>query len=174
MNPDGVHLNFARDPVLFIIRWTLNELPLLRIFTLFPLHHMTKHSCLRAKMKEENNCTQFSYWQRNSIIGTITSPSSNHIEKNIVYFDVTDVAWVNVFITKTCLFKYTENFTTKKKKWKFSDKKFWYFHVPAQNINCGYSLEPPQLGGSNEYPQSMFWADIRKLMYTPVNPSFII
>ena len=28
-------------------------------------------------------------------------------------------------ITKTCLFKYTENFTTK--KWKFSDKKFWYF-----------------------------------------------
>ena len=26
-------------------------------------------------------------------------------------------------ITKTCLFKYTENFTTK--KWKFPDKKFW-------------------------------------------------
>ena len=29
------------------------------------------------------------------------------------------------FITKTCLFKYTENFNTK--KWKFSDKKSWYF-----------------------------------------------
>ena len=28
-------------------------------------------------------------------------------------------------ITKTCLFKYIENFTTKKGK--FSDKKFWYF-----------------------------------------------
>ena len=28
-------------------------------------------------------------------------------------------------ITKTCLFKYTENFSTQ--KWKFSDKKFWYF-----------------------------------------------
>ena len=26
------------------------------------------------------------------------------------------------FITKTRLFKYTKNFTTKKKKWKFSDK----------------------------------------------------
>ena len=24
------------------------------------------------------------------------------------------------------------------------------------NIDCGYSLEPPQLGGSNVYPQSMF------------------
>ena len=26
----------------------------------------------------------------------------------------------------------------------------------AQNIDCGYSLEPPCRGGSNEYPQSMF------------------
>ena len=26
----------------------------------------------------------------------------------------------------------------------------------AQNRDCGYTLEPPQWGGSNEYPQSMF------------------
>ena len=26
----------------------------------------------------------------------------------------------------------------------------------AQNIDCGYTLEPPQRGGSNEYTQSMF------------------
>ena len=52
----------------------------------------------------------------------------------------------------------------------------------AENIDCGYSLEPPRRGGSNEYrrggsneyPQSMFWAQIRKIMYTPVNPSFTI
>ena len=30
------------------------------------------------------------------------------------------------------------------------------FHISAQNIDCGYSLELPQRGGSNEYPQSMF------------------
>ena len=30
------------------------------------------------------------------------------------------------------------------------------FHISAQNIDCGYSLEPPRRGGSNEYPQSMF------------------
>ena len=30
------------------------------------------------------------------------------------------------------------------------------FHIPAQNIHCGYSLEPPRRGGSNEYPKSMF------------------
>ena len=30
------------------------------------------------------------------------------------------------------------------------------FHISAQNIDCGYSLEPPRRGGSNEHPQSMF------------------
>ena len=29
-----------------------------------------------------------------------------------------------------------------------------YNGLLAQNINCGYSLEPPRQGGSNEYPQS--------------------
>ena len=48
------------------------------------------------------------------------------------------------------------------------------FHISAQNIDCGYSLEPPRRGGSYEYPQSMFCAEIRKIMYTPVNPSFTI
>ena len=49
---------------------------------------------------------------------------------------------------KTSLFKYIENFTTK--KWKFSDKNSEILHISAQNIDCGYSLEPPRRGGSNE------------------------
>ena len=28
--------------------------------------------------------------------------------------------------------------------------------ISAQNIECGYSLEPPRRGGSNKYPHSMF------------------
>ena len=52
----------------------------------------------------------------------------------------------------------------------FQIKKFWYFHISAQNIDCGYSLEPPRRGGSNEYLQPMFWAEIRKIIYTPVTP----
>ena len=58
-------------------------------------------------------------------------------------------------MTKTRLFKYIENFTKKKKKKKkakFSDKNSYIFHISAQNIDCGYSLEPPHRGGSNEYP----------------------
>ena len=38
-------------------------------------------------------------------------------------------------ITKTRLFKYKENFTSK--NWKFWDKKTLFFHISAQNINCG-------------------------------------
>ena len=30
------------------------------------------------------------------------------------------------------------------------------FLIFAQNIDCGYSLEPPRRGSSNEYPQSTF------------------
>ena len=56
----------------------------------------------------------------------------------------------------------------------FQRKNSDIFHISAQNIDCGYSLEPPRWGGSNEYPHSMFWAEIRKIMYTPVNPSFTI
>ena len=77
-----------------------------------------------------------------------------------------------IVITKTRLFKYIENSTSK--NWKFSDKNSDIFQISAQNIDWGYSLEPPRRGGSNEYPQSMFWAEIRKIMFTPVNPSFTI
>ena len=31
-----------------------------------------------------------------------------------------------------------------------------YFNIFAQNIDRGYTLEPPEWGGSYEYPQSMF------------------
>ena len=55
----------------------------------------------------------------------------------------------------------------------FTDKKSDIFHISVQNINCGYSLELPHWGGSNEYPQSMFWTEIWK-MCTPVNPSFTV
>ena len=37
------------------------------------------------------------------------------------------------------------------------------FLMFAQNIDCGYALEPPRRGGSNEYPQSMFWSKNKKI-----------
>ena len=37
------------------------------------------------------------------------------------------------------------------------------FLISAQNIDCGYALELPRRGGSKEYLQSMFWAEIWKI-----------
>ena len=38
-----------------------------------------------------------------------------------------------------------------------------FFLFLLNNIDCGYSLELPRRHGSNEYPQSMFWAENWKL-----------
>ena len=67
----------------------------------------------------------------------------------------------------------TENFRALKIE-NFQPKKFDIFLIFAQNIDCGYKLEPPRRGGSNEYPQSMFWSKNKKNRYTPAYPSFAI
>ena len=46
--------------------------------------------------------------------------------------------------------------------------------VSAQNIDRGYSFEPPWRDSSNEYHNTCFEQKKRKIMYTPVNPSFTI
>ena len=55
---------------------------------------------------------------------------------------------------------------------KFQLKMFDIFLIFAQNIDRGYTLEVPRRGGSNEYPQSMFWSKNKKNRYTPAYPSF--
>ena len=83
--------------------------------------------------------------------------------KKYIYFQLANT-------TKTRIFKYTEHFTTK--KWKFSNN-FSYFCL-KHRLWVRYSLEPPRRGGSNEYPQSMCLSRNKKIMYTPVNPSFTV
>ena len=45
----------------------------------------------------------------------------------------------------------------------FQLKKIDIFLIFAQNIDCGYTLEPPRRGGSNEYHNLCFGAKIRKI-----------
>ena len=75
-------------------------------------------------------------------------------------------------VMKSRLFNYIENFTSKTEN--FQIKNSDIFHISAQNIDCGYSLEPPRQGGSNAYPQSMVLSRSKKIIYNPVNPSFTI
>ena len=46
------------------------------------------------------------------------------------------------------------------------------FHISAQNINCWYTLDPPQQGGSNEYPQSVFLSGNEKNSVYICKPRF--
>ena len=59
-------------------------------------------------------------------------------------------------ITKTCLY----NVDPLKPHFYIVKLKFTgvyiIFHISAQNIDCGYSLEPPRGGGSNEYHNYVF------------------
>ena len=58
------------------------------------------------------------------------------------------------------------------KKGNFQIKIFVIFHIPAQNIDCGYLLELPHWGISNEYPQSMFFYQNKKHNVYSCKPQF--
>ena len=54
----------------------------------------------------------------------------------------------------------------------FRNKNSDIFYISAQNIDCGYSLEPPRRGGSNEYPQYMFLSRNKKNNVYSCKPQF--
>ena len=66
-----------------------------------------------------------------------------------------------------------KNLQPKKRNF-FQIKNSDIFHISAQNIDCGYSLEPPQRGGSNEYPQSMLFKPSKKNNVYPLQTPVLI
>ena len=77
---------------------------------------------------------------------------------------------ISVCITTSCPCN-TMRFFFICKNWKFRWKSFDIFNIFAQTIDCGYTLEQPRRGDSNEYPQSMFWIINKETgipLYTPV------
>ena len=58
--------------------------------------------------------------------------------------------------------QYTEIFNVKNEKSQWNFDNFLIF------------AQVPHRGGSNEYPQSMFWSKNKKNRYTPAYPSFAI
>ena len=84
--------------------------------------------------------------------------------------------WILLFqpITKACIY----NFDPLKPHFYIVKLGFTgvyiIFLISLKTINCGYLLEPPHWGGSNECPQSMFWAEIRKNIRIFIwKPSFL-
>ena len=90
----------------------------------------------------------------------ITNPKIFQIVKfrfvNFTISVLSCIIFFHLFITKTNLY----NFDPPKPhfyivKLGFSEV-YVIFLISAQNMDCGYSLELPHRGSSNEYPQSMF------------------
>ena len=108
-------------------------------------------------------------WQalsRGTAISTILLVRQEHTQTSLriraVWSESSLAVW-RWSITKTCLY----NFDPIKLHFYIVKLGFTGVYIIflflLKNIDCGYSLEPPLRGGSNEYPQSMFWAEIWKI-----------
>ena len=74
-------------------------------------------------------------------------------------------------ITETHLFKYILKISPPKTE-SFQIKILIFFIFLHKTIACGYSLELPNRGSSNEYSQSMFLSRIKKNNVYPCKPQF--
>ena len=77
----------------------------------------------------------------------------------------TEHHYENAYLT-TCILKFSPP-----KNEKFQIKISGIFHISAQNIDCGYSSEPPRRGGSDEYPQIVLSRNKNNNVY-PCKPQF--
>ena len=79
------------------------------------------------------------------------------------FISALSILGIHLYITKTCLY----NIDPLKPHFYIVKLGFTglyiIFLISAQKHRLWYSLEPPRRGGSNEHPQSMFWAEMRKI-----------
>ena len=103
---------------------------------------------------------------RSPFTGSMTSVNKNAVMRRTIWtllFALRKHAYSNILKISP---PKTESFQIK------IDKNSDIFLISAQNIDCGYSLEPPRRGGSNEYPQSMFLSRNKKNNAYPCKPQF--
>ena len=99
-----------------------------------------------------------------SRIRFLTVIESSYCQFNIFFLTlVSGTPFHNM--TKTCLY----NFDPLKSHFYIVKLRFTgvyiFFLFLFKNIDCGSKLEPPRRGGSNEYPKSMFWAEIYQILF---------
>ena len=76
-----------------------------------------------------------------------------------IFLISTGQQWLNIHCEKHAYSNILKILQPKKEN--FQIKNSDIFHIYAQHIDCGYSLETPRRGGSNEYSQSMFFSKIK-------------
>ena len=117
-------------------------------------------------------CSNFQFVVAICFVCTDPLMSQKHAELTYVVYNSKRMHY-SLLITKTRLYNFDPhkpNFYTVKLG--FTGVYIIFLFV-LKNIDCGYSLEPPRRGGSNEYQQSMFWAEIWKLSEFFICSSFV-
>ena len=135
---DGTPQNYA----LLAHRWSCTQQSLRR-------RHRWRRWLINLWMVVAHPCPDAGYWSE--VLFCIIPTYMNDL-----VIKVTDCDFFFYLITKTCLY----NIDPLKPHFYIVKLGFTgvyiIFLISAQNIDCGYPLEPPRRSGSNEYPQSMF------------------
>ena len=92
-------------------------------------------------------------------------------KKNICYFLLGFLAHQGVCSLRKQAYSNILKFLQSKNE-NFQRRMLIFFLISAQNILCGYSLEPPRWGGSNEYLQFMLLSRNKKNNVYPCKPPF--
>ena len=123
------------------------------------------HIKVNDKDRKESSCLQYTNDRDVTFLELTTSYKSSKMMQNARHKEELDICFT---LHKHAHGIYRDFFGCKKSKLQWI--KIDILNILAQNIDCEYTLEPPRRGGSNEYPQSMFWTKNKKDMYTLHTP----
>ena len=108
-------------------------------------------SSLLVYWNSGSGMSRFKLWFKTGIL-----PSLPHLTFYLCCLPLNNRTSSLVIITKTCpynVYPLKPHFYIAKLGYAGV---YLFFLFLLQNVDCGYSLEPPRRGGSNVYPQSMF------------------
>ena len=104
--------------------------------------------------KNKKNISKCRLLKNLSILQSIHAKCGKTLRRHILYYSMVHNIENKLAERDTSLRKQAYSNILKilqPKMEKFQINKPYTFHISAQNIDCGYSLEPPRRGGSNEY-----------------------
>ena len=103
-----------------------------------------QHSNENKANKRKRNCKGNTGLEQSTVISGTISIHWYILQKDFMAPDKASFFFSvkKYCITKTHLFKYIENFTTKNENFQIKNSEI--FQISAQNIDCGYLLELPR------------------------------
>ena len=138
------------------------------ILTNLTLYKIWRSNLVGASSKSEDNCCRV----RENILYVVTRATS----EDQIYFPWSPFRLYQKTALKIVALRKHAYSNIKKssppKTENFQIKYSEIFHISAENIYCGFLVEPPWRDGSNKYLQSMFSSKNKKNNVFPCKPQF--